>query len=99
MEKLFELNPMYVSTMPNIIEHGEIYISKEYEIAIHNCACGCGVKTVTPLGINEWALTENDGLITLRPSIGNFKGENPYHASIGAGRSGYRRKLQTLSVI
>lgn len=73
--------PVYCNEIPRDLEEGNIYISKEFHIAIHLCACGCGEKTVTPLIAGEWAMTENVlGEITLRPSIGNFKGENPYHA-------------------
>lgn len=75
-----ELRPLYVVEMPNLIEYGVLYISKEYKVAIHLCACGCFQKTVTPLGQNNWTLTEEGDLMTLRPSIGNFIGEAPYHA-------------------
>lgn len=78
--KINEITPVYCDQMPKEIEAGKLYISKEYRIAIHLCACGCGVKTVTPIKEGEWSLTENNGNITLRPSIGNFSGENPYHA-------------------
>lgn len=44
------------------------------------CTCGCGMEAVTPLGNGEWSLIESNNQVTLRPSIGNFKGENPYHA-------------------
>lgn len=80
--KLHELKPVFVETIPKDLEDGILYISRKFEIAIHLCACGCKEKTVTPIGgpHGGWALTEIEGKITLRPSIGNFKGENPYHA-------------------
>lgn len=80
MQKIFEIIPVYVEQMPshNDKKDGILYISKKYGLAIHLCACGCGGETVTPL--DEWTLTEQNGLCTLRPSIGNFMGENPYHA-------------------
>lgn len=79
--KTTELKPQYCDTIPKDLDEGILYISKAFSIAIHLCACGCKGKTVTPLGDNKWILTEtNDGKITLRPSIGNWSGENPYHA-------------------
>lgn len=75
-----ELSPFYCEQIPKNKEPGVLYICKKYEIAVHLCACGCGVNTVTPINEGEWALTENDDKVTLRPSIGNFMGENPYHA-------------------
>ncbi len=78
-DRIFELTPVYVDEMLAQPEHGNIYISHEYKLAIHLCACGCGIKTVTPLAEEEWTLTGTDE-VTLRPSIGNFIGETPYHA-------------------
>lgn len=80
MEKIYELTPLYSEFIPDIIDPGKLYISETFGIAIHLCACGCGVKTVTPLGAGEWTLQKNEDKVTLRPSIGNFTGENPYHA-------------------
>lgn len=79
-EKIHELTPVYVELMPEQLESGKLYISKKYSVARHLCACGCGGDTVTPLGAGEWSLNEKDGKVTLRPSIGNFSGESPYHA-------------------
>lgn len=80
-DKLSELIPVMVEFIPKIKEHGKLYISKEYKVAVHLCACGCGIQTVTPFNTSgEWSLIDKSGLITLSPSIGNFTGESPYHA-------------------
>lgn len=78
--KINEITPIYVDEMPELLESGKLYISKMFNVAIHLCACGCGGKTVTPIGPGEWTLTDSGGKVTLRPSIGNWSGENPYHA-------------------
>lgn len=79
--KITELKPEYYEEIPRDLVEGVLYISKKFSTAIHLCACGCKGKAVTPLGAGEWTLTETkDGKITLRPSIGNWSGENPYHA-------------------
>lgn len=78
--KTLEIEPIYVEYMPDQFEQGKLYISKKFKVSIHLCACGCGVKTVTPIRDGEWTLTENDGQVSLHPSIGNWMGENPYHA-------------------
>lgn len=81
MAKIYQLEPVFCEHTPNDMEEGKLYISKEFRVAIHLCACGCGRKTVTPIARPEnWTLINNEGLITLRPSIGNFSGESPYHA-------------------
>ena len=80
MVKLTEIQPVFVELIDFELEYGFLYISEEYKTAVHLCACGCGGKTVTPIGDGEWSITNNDGVVTLRPSIGNFMGESPYHA-------------------
>ena len=55
-----------VDQIPEWPEPGKLYVSEEYEIAVHLCACGCGRKTVTPLDGNGWVLTDGP---TLHPSI------------------------------
>jgi len=81
MNKINEIILCLVDEMPQELESGKLYVSHKHHIAIHLCACGCGIKTVTPLEEGEWKLTMNENnQATLRPSIGNFMGENPYHA-------------------
>jgi hypothetical protein len=82
-EKIHEIRPVYCEHIPKDVEPGVLYISNEYQIAIHLCACGCGGKTATRINRPEgdcWTFTDNGGKVTLRPSIGNWSGENPYHA-------------------
>lgn len=78
--KISELTIEYVETIPEEIGPGILFISEKYDVAIHLCACGCGGKTVTPLGEGWWTLTKNGDKVSLSPSIGNWIGEDPYHA-------------------
>jgi hypothetical protein len=87
--KQVTFTPEFVETIPSELKEGVLYISKKYGICIHLCACGCGVKTPLPIkgeGIEcdeihqPWTITEVDGKVSLTPSIGNFSGEDPYHA-------------------
>lgn len=79
--KIQSFQTQYCEFIPNTLKEGVLYISTEYKLATHLCACGCGIQTVTSLGPGEWDLKDNGhGFITLTPSIGNFKGEQPYHA-------------------
>jgi hypothetical protein len=77
---LLEIKPKYVEYMPEELENGILYISDKFQIAIHLCACGCCGQTVTPLGDDGWILSKIGEAVTLRPSIGNWSGESPYHA-------------------
>lgn len=85
--RINDITPVFVEKyMPDELELGKLYISKQYGTAIHLCACGCGGKTVTPIEPfpSGWRLKEKivngNCHVTLRPSIGNWSGERPYHA-------------------
>lgn len=62
-----------VHYMPKDLESGVLYVSEEFGIAAHLCACGCGSKIRTPLGPTEWSLEETARGPTLYPSIGNWQ--------------------------
>src|SRR5208283_1667393 len=76
--KISELIIIFVEYIPMEIEEGIIYISTKYCISFHLCACGCGGKTFLPF--DGWVHNFQDGKLSTSPSIGNFLGENPYHA-------------------
>jgi|WetSurMetagenome_2_1015567.scaffolds.fasta_scaffold03883_20 hypothetical protein len=85
MSKLTAIIPIYVDIMPGHedIEFGRLYITKDLNLAIHLCACGCGKEVVTklrPFWGDGWEIINNEGLVTLRPSIGNWNKQSPYHA-------------------
>lgn len=65
------LIPHFCDTIPEQLEPGKLYISKMYEIVIHLCPCGCSHEVVTPISKGQWRMKEEDGLITLKPSILN----------------------------
>ncbi|MDP2722190.1 MAG: DUF6527 family protein [Bacteroidales bacterium] len=67
-----EFSVQFVEYMPEIINHGMLYVSMKYSVVIHLCACGCGEKVVTPLSPDDWQLNYNGEAISLYPSIGNW---------------------------
>lgn len=75
-----------VEDMPTDIEDGVIYVSEEYEIACHRCACGCRSLVYTPLGPTEWMFFNDGGAPSLRPSIGNWALPCRSHYWISRGR-------------
>jgi hypothetical protein len=62
-----------VKFMPKELEAGVLYVSEEFNIAIHLCACGCGFKVRTPLGPTEWSVKQTPLGPSLIPSIGNWQ--------------------------
>jgi len=67
-----ELNPAFVTAIPDTLDQGTIYISMTYGTALHKCCCGCGQEVVTPLSPTDWTLHFDGERITLDPSIGNW---------------------------
>jgi len=73
--KKVEVKPIFViGFMPDFSEMQQdfIYISKQYETAVHRCLCGCGEKVITPIHKLGWNLIEQKGNVSLSPSIGNY---------------------------
>lgn len=68
-----KIDQQRVHYMPKELKPGVLYVSVEFGIAVHLCACGCGSKIRTPLGPTEWAVEETRSGPTLRPSVGNWQ--------------------------
>jgi hypothetical protein len=66
------ITPRFVEFIPKSLEDGVLYVSREYETAVHRCCCGCGNKVVTPLSPTGWTLTVIGNAASLAPSIGNW---------------------------
>jgi hypothetical protein len=70
--KVHSIRPQYVESFPKLLEEGVLYISPRFSTACHSCCCGCGAKIVTPIRTTEYSLSDEGGLITLHPSVGNW---------------------------
>lgn len=86
------LNTVFTRSIPAAPEAETLYVSMDYQTAVHLCACGCGTKVVTPIGPNDWVLTF-DGTVTLRPSIGNGQQECRSHYYIRHDRVDWMPKI------
>jgi hypothetical protein len=62
----------FVEYIPEQIAEGVLYVSMNYAVASHKCACGCGREVVTPISPTDWLLRFDGEAITLEPSIGNW---------------------------
>ncbi len=62
----------FVEEIPETLEDGMLYVSIEYATASHLCACGCGIRVVTPLTATDWSVIYNGDAVGLSPSIGNW---------------------------
>jgi hypothetical protein len=86
MTKLTHLHHEFVECIPEDLEPGVLYVSKRYSTASHLCCCGCGLEVVTPLNPAKWRMTERDGRIYLRPSVGNWSFPCQSHYWIEGGQ-------------
>lgn len=84
--KQVQLILRHVTFLPKELESGVLYVSREYSVVGHLCACGCGNKVIIPLSPAAWSFTERDGLPTLRPSIGNWQLPCRSHYFVSEGR-------------
>jgi hypothetical protein len=75
----------HVHYMPKELKPGVLYVSDEFGIAVHLCACGCGSKIRTPLGPTEWAVEETKSGPSLYPSVGNWQQACQSHYLIRRG--------------
>lgn len=74
MPRVDTFTPVFVEYIPEQLEEGVLYVSREYEVAIHLCPCGCGEKTVTPFGPTGWGITVTDAnRVSFQPSIANYQ--------------------------
>ena len=76
----------HVHYMPKELKPGVLYVSEEFDIAMHLCACGCGSKVRTPLGPTEWSVEETSSGPSLRPSVGNWQQACQSHYWINRGK-------------
>lgn len=75
-----------VRYIPAQLEPGVLYVSREFEIAVHLCACGCGTKIRTPLGATEWSVKKTKNGPILDPSVGNWQEPCRSHYWIHRGK-------------
>jgi hypothetical protein len=86
MASVKQLRTVLVDEIPENLEDGVLYVSEACHVALHNCACGCGMEVSTPLVPTEYELTLKDGRASLWPSIGNHDYPCSSHYVIERGR-------------
>lgn len=69
--RLTHVAPTFVTSFPDELESGMLYVSIQFSTAAHLCACGCEREVITPLSPSQWVLTF-DGSVSIWPSVGNW---------------------------
>ncbi len=93
MTRLDRIIPRFVESIPKVLDEGVLYISETYGTASHPCACGCGLRVVTPLTPTDWrVIREKDGSVSLFPSVGNWDYPCQSHYWIRRNRIEWARK-------
>lgn len=80
------LTPQFVERFPERMEPGELYLAMEFATAAHLCACGCGVKVITPFSPTDWQMSFDGETVSLKPSIGNWTFRCRSHYWVRSGR-------------
>lgn len=62
-----------VISMPLTLQEGILYVSLENEVVGHLCPCGCGSKVLIRIGKAGWDYIEDQGKVTIFPSLGNWE--------------------------
>jgi Family of unknown function (DUF6527) len=81
-----------VRYIPSELQQGVLYVSKEFGIAVHLCACRCGSRITTPLGPTEWSVRQTKKGPTLHPSVGNWREACQTHYWIREGEVRWAEK-------
>lgn len=63
----------WVEDMPPVLKPNTLYVSEKHELTEHLCACGCHSEVSLPLGPSEWRIERHGELVSLRPSVGNWR--------------------------
>ena len=77
--RVYRMVPVFVETMPEVLEPGKLYVSPKFRTVTHSCACGCGVEINTPLHPTGWQLVFDGLYLSLSPSVGNWSEECQSH--------------------
>jgi hypothetical protein len=84
--KIDRVTQKFVTSFPDELEPGVLYVSLEYDTTLHLCACGCRNQVVLPLDPTGWSFTYDGKTITLSPSVGNWSFPCRSHYVIERGR-------------
>lgn len=85
------LTHRFITSVPDELEPGLLYVSIEYDTTIHLCACGCGNKVVLPLHPTAWRFTYDGTTVSMSPSVGNWSFPCRSHYCIERGRIRWSR--------
>lgn len=83
----------FIELIPTEKEARTLYISIEYRVAVHLCACGCGNIVVTSLAPQAWSVLYDGETVSLYPSIGNYSLPCKSHYWIRRGEVLWAKKL------
>ncbi len=61
-----------VERFPSDVLPNVLYVSREFKMCAHRCACGCGDVIELPFDDLNFRITQGPQGVTLRPSVGNW---------------------------
>ena len=76
---------LFVDRMTPCPKDGILYMLPQFNVAVHNCMCGCGEQVVTQLGDGQWSWCFDGDNASLFPSVGNFQHDCESHYYLKQG--------------
>ena len=67
--KKVPLEIVYIDYIPEILEEGKFYYSREFNTSNHLCVCGCKHQVPLPIKKGEWNINIQDHTFSITPSI------------------------------
>jgi len=88
-----------VDALPELLQGGVLYVTREQDLAAHLCACGCAHEVITPLSSTDWTLVLYRDGASLLPSIGNWAFACRSHYFIRCGRVVWAEDMSDSTVL
>jgi hypothetical protein len=98
MTRVNRLRTVFTAEIPETLDDGVLYVSRECRVALHNCACGCGEEVSTPLVATEYRLIMHGDDASLWPSIGNHDFACASHYVIDRGEIVWANKMSRAAI-
>jgi hypothetical protein len=72
VNKINRLRHEFVTSFPEPMLPGVLYVSISFATVGHLCCCGCHQEVITPLSPTDWKLIFDGQTVSLHLSIGNW---------------------------
>ena len=76
---------VFVNKIPDKLEEGILYVSRQYDYTVHKCMCGCGQIVGIPLEKGQWQWCSTGNISFVR-SVANMYQDCKSHYFLKNGK-------------